>query len=220
MGIKIIHVSDTHLRPFNPEPGDILVHSGDALNYGHMNDLIRFREQLILISNNYKHIIFTPGNHDWIFQDEPNLSEEFLKERIPNLTVLHNQAAEILGLKFYGTADQPEFCNWAFNRPSEDLNKSYNNIPKYVEILITHCPAKGMRDVVLGESVGSLELAEVMPTLTNLKAHLFGHIHFSRGLDYINDIYYSNGAVTDERYMGGYKESIIELKDKDVLSET
>lgn len=212
----LVHVSDTHLRPFNPEPGDILVHSGDALNYGHMADLIRFREQLVPLVNNYKHIVFVPGNHDWIFQNDPNLAVDFLKESIPNLTVLHNQSAEILGLKFYGTADQPEFCNWAFNRNSYDLLESYGRIPDDVEILITHCPAKGMRDVVFGESVGSQELQINMPRLKKLKAHLFGHIHFSRGMDYINDIYYSNGAMVDERYMGGYKENVIELKDKDV----
>lgn len=216
--IKICHVSDTHLRAFNPEPADILIHSGDALNYGNLNELIKFRDQLQPIHQNYKHIIFVPGNHDWPFEEDYSLASGILKEFIPNLHVLHNEIVELEGLKFYGTADQPEFCNWAFNRPPHELVESYAKIPDDIDVLITHCPPKGILDYVINKwnpvskNVGSQELAYNLPRLKKLKAHCFGHIHFSRGLDKINDIWYSNGAMVDEQYLPGYKENIIELE--------
>jgi Icc-related predicted phosphoesterase len=214
--LKLVHISDTHLREFNIEPGDILVHSGDALNYGDMQDLIQFRIQLEKIEENYNLIIFVPGNHDRIFENNFDLAVNFLKETIPNIEVLHNRALEYKGLKFYGTADQPKFCDWAFNKSSKDLDISYAKIPDDVEVLITHCPAKGIRDMVYGKSVGSFELATCLPNLKKLQAHLFGHIHYSAGLDKVNDIWYSNGSMVDERYVLVNKENIIELEVKDV----
>ena len=207
--VKIVHISDTHLKEFNPEPGDILIHSGDALNYG--NELVAFREQLIPIHQNYKHIIFVPGNHDRLFESDFLYCRGFLKELIPNIHILHNEGIELEGFKIYGTADQPQFYNWAFNRDPHELYTSYANIPDDTEILITHCPAKGMRDMVYGKSVGSPELAYNIPRFKNLKLHAFGHIHSSQGLTNIDGICYSNGSMVDERYQPGYKENIVEL---------
>lgn len=210
--VKIVHLSDTHLRPFNPEPGDILVHSGDALNYGNLEELTKFRSQLEAVHKNYKHILFIAGNHDRIFEEAPSLAEEFLLEKIPNLHILNNKSIELEGLKFYGESSQPFFCNWAFN--VEDTHKLYDiyaQIPDDVNVLITHCPPKGILDSVYGESVGSIELKAHLPRLKQLKAHLWGHIHYSYGLEQVNGIYYSNAAACNEEYIAVNKENVIEL---------
>jgi len=214
--MKIIHLSDTHLKGFDPEPGDILIHSGDALNAGSFMELVSFRQELEKVKNRYKHIIYVPGNHDFIFEDDPKLAIGFIKETIPNLHVLINEELVIDGIKFYGTPDQPVFFHWAFNKEPEDLIKSYNNIPKDVNVLITHCPPHGILDYVVnryhpgGVNVGSTELLNALPELKALKLCCFGHIHYSYGTKLIDGIMYSNGALVDERYIRVNKEIVLE----------
>jgi len=212
MSIKICHISDTHLRDFNPESADILCHSGDALNYGNFEELTKFRKQLADIHKNYTYIVYVPGNHDRWLESSMDYSVDFLREEVPNIHVLHNSSIELNGLKFYGTADNPVFCNWAFNKYPEELMQSYANIPDDVEVLITHCPPKGILDSVYGKSVGSPELAYQYPRLKNLKAHLWGHIHYSYGKEMINGIQYSNAAICNESYLAVNEANIIEVE--------
>lgn len=205
--IKFVHVSDTHLREFKAPPGDILVHSGDALNSGQEFELEAFIRQLEPIKDNYKHIVFVPGNHDRIFEKDWDYACYLLKDKIPNIHILHNNELELMGVKIYGTADQPLFGNWAFNRTPHELLHSYSNIPDDIDVLITHCPPKNIRDFVInnyhynGICVGSEELTFHLPRFKKLKAHMFGHIHYSHGISLIDGVLYSNGAVVDERYI-------------------
>jgi Icc-related predicted phosphoesterase len=213
--ITLEHISDTHLQPFPELKGaDILVHSGDALNYGSIDELAKFRKQLEPIHHKYQHILYVPGNHDWAFEHNYNIAQEFLYETIPNILVLHNQEWKhpTLPYKFYGTSDQPEFCNWAFNRNPEELTNSYSKIPDDTDILITHCPPHGILDYTMrGEHVGSKELQFELFRLKNLKAHLFGHIHYSYGQIELNGVKYSNGATCGENYRPINEPRIIEL---------
>ncbi len=215
MTLKLLHLSDTHLQTFPELPeADILAHSGDALNYGGMDDLIEFRKQLEPIHTRFQHILFTPGNHDWIFEKNYKFAEEFLYEKIPNILVLHNQEWKhpAIPYKFYATSDQPAFCNWAFNRSPQALIKSYENIPRDTQILITHAPAHGILDKTMyGEEVGSKELKEELPKLKDLKLHMFGHIHHSYGQTKQNGVIYSNGAICNEDYKPTQAPRIIEL---------
>lgn len=211
--MKLVHISDTHLQllPELPE-GDILIHSGDALNYGNIKELFEFEKQLKEIHSKFKHIIFVPGNHDRIFEAQFENAENILKS-IPNLIILHNKAIELEGIKFYGTADQPAFCNWAFNvRDNLELYERYLKIPEDTNVLITHCPPEGILDrTMCGEKVGSRALKLALSRLTKLKAHLFGHIHYSNGLDYINEVWYSNSAICGENYQPVNTPRVIEI---------
>lgn len=213
--LTICHISDTHLRPFPELPeADILIHSGDALNGGSISELDKFRKQIEAIQSKYKHILFTPGNHDRIFEQNYKVAEEFLYETIPNILILHNQEWKhpALPYKFYGTADQPEFCNWAFNKDPEELINSYSKIPDDTDILITHCPPHGTLDYTMrGEHVGSKELQFELLRLKNLKLHMFGHIHYSYGQIQLNGVKYSNGAICGENYQPINEPRILEL---------
>lgn len=214
--IKLVHVSDTHLKDFNPEPGDILIHSGDALNSGRFSELSKFRTQLKLIKDNYKHIVYVAGNHDIVFEDDYGVADLFLKEEINNLIILHNQSIELEGIKFYGTSDQPE-CGWAFGKLPDELEQSYNNIPDDTEVLITHCPPRGIQDLAVnsnypnGKRFGSIELLAALNRLPKLKAHLYGHIHYSHGILHHNNIIYSNAAICNEYYFPEFKENVIDI---------
>lgn len=202
MSLNVLHISDTHLKPFKELPSaDLLIHSGDALNYGTMEDLIRFRTQLEAIKHNYELIVFVPGNHDRIFEDSYFIAEQFLKETIPNLQVLDNRPYMFKGYKLYGSPDQPYFCNWAFNvKNPHGLYDIYSMIPDDTDILITHCPPKGILDEVYKESVGSIELKAHLHRLKQLKLHCFGHIHYSTGMKGLDKVIFSNGAVCNEDY--------------------
>ena len=89
--------------------------------------------------------------------------------------------------------------------------QSYANIPDDVEVLITHCPPKGILDKLRTKELGSPELAYQYPRLTKLKAHLWGHIHYSYGLLNKDGVYYSNAAICNEAYEAVNKENVIEL---------
>lgn len=218
MTLKICHISDTHLRPFTVEPADILVHSGDALNYGTLEELAKFRLQLEEVKQDFKHIVLTPGNHDWYFQNNPESSISFLKETIPNIQVLIHNEATIEGLKFFGCSYQPFFCNWAFNIENpDDLLHKYSQIPDDTNILITHCPPSSKLDYCInrwnptGQNLGSAELAYHLPRLKHLKVHMFGHIHYAYGIKHENGVQYSNAALCNENYDSVNKANIIEL---------
>jgi Icc-related predicted phosphoesterase len=218
MSLKIVHISDTHLRDFpEMEPADLLVHSGDGLNYGSFEELPKFVNQFKSIHQNYKKIILVPGNHDWVFQHNPVLAIQTLKEKIPNIEILIHDVFVFEGVKIFGTSWQPNFFNWAFNLSPHELVEKYKQIPDDTEILITHVPPKGILDFVIndwnpnGKNVGSPELQDEIPRLTKLRAHMFGHIHSARGTKQVGNIWYSNASICDERYKPNNKENVVEL---------
>jgi hypothetical protein len=198
MSIKITHLSDTHNlhHSLKIEMSGIIIHSGDATNLGTIPEVSNFLSWFGKLPHSYK--IFCAGNHDWLFETNTRLAKELCKEH--GVIWLQNETIELEGLKLYGTADQPEFCNWAFNKPPHELLQSYSNIPDDIDVLVTHAPACGMRDMINSRSVGSPELSYHLNRLKNLKLHAFGHIHASSGLTVINNIYYSNGAICNEAY--------------------
>lgn len=214
--MKLDIISDTHLlTTLSDLPGgDILIHAGDALNSGILMDLIDFKSHLMGIADRYKHILFTPGNHDCVFEEDPSLAKQCIEE-VPGLILLHERSVEIDGIKFYGTAFQPFFFDWAFNvgkkmgvlnwTDIEKLTEHYSRIPDDTEVLITHCPPYGIRDSIgdpekSGRRTGSPELLDRIANLKKLKLHAFGHIHWSHGMEERNGIKFVNAAMCDEDY--------------------
>lgn len=216
MGLKIIHISDTHNKHnqlLHLESGDVIVHSGDATGTGYLYEVSDFLKWFG--SLNYKYKIFVAGNHDFLFEEDPILAKQLCDDN--GVIWLQDEAIVIDGYKFYGTADQPEFFNWAFNKNHDQLVRSYSVIPEDTQVLITHCPPKNILDYTIshynpnGVNVGCQELAFELYKLKNLKAHLFGHIHYSNGQKLLDGVVYSNAAICDERYSPSQKENIIEL---------
>ena len=184
---------------------DVLAFAGDILgNYSwdkradaklQLHELVKFNERMgeLKRAGIYQEIVVVGGNHDKCFDQVLPECMDILK----NARYLQDEAAEILGRKFYGSPWQPWFGGhvWSFNFPPHKYEDGGNpaqaraharrcwaRIPDDTEVLITHSPPHGTRDMVdRGEMVGCPELAAKVQTLPNLKLHVFGHIHHGRG---------------------------------------
>lgn len=69
--MRIVCISDTHSmhRQIQVPDGDLLIHAGDCLGVGtldELEDLDRWFSELP-----HRNKILIAGNHDWCFQDEP-----------------------------------------------------------------------------------------------------------------------------------------------------
>ena len=196
----LLFTSDTHNehRSVQSPECDIIVHSGDVSLRGSELELHSF----LYWYKDYpaKHKILIPGNHDFLFEElyKAGKLEEFCEPF--GIHVLHNRTLTLEGISFYGTADQPWFRNWAFNRTSEQLKKSYSEIPK-VDILVTHTPPYGIMDRAYRyqgyDRVGSKELLECVSKLKPA-IHSFGHIHEDAGFYSDSDTLFINASYKDK----------------------
>ena len=209
--VKITLLSDTHSKHKHIPMdhfigGDILIHSGDISSMGYEHEVLQFLKWFESIQN-YTHKVFIAGNHDWMFQQDPNQIERILKN-FPTITYLRDSQTVIEGLTIYGSPWQPEFFDWAFNLPrkGDELEYVWNKISDNTDILITHGPAYGYVDRVVGgyEHLGCELLIErineVKPIL-----HVCGHIHSGNGVMDNGVTTFINASVLDERYDYTYK---------------
>lgn len=96
---------------------------------------------------------------------------------------LQDSGIEFEGAKIWGTPWTPKFFDWAFQKAEEDLVLPYAQIPLDTQILVSHGPPWGIKDTTHGgKHVGSMELLRRVFLLSELRLHVFGHIHESRGL--------------------------------------
>lgn len=157
---KIFAFSDTHgmnNRLEIPEDVDILICCGDCTR-DDMSDeeIIDFLKWYTQLPGRYK--IFVPGNHDMLFETEP----ERAKLHFPtSVTLLEDCGVIIDDIYFFGVTCRP----WRFENSEYDL-------PKEVDFLITHAPAKGHLDNNTGCEILKQMIDEGKP-----KYHIFGHIH-------------------------------------------
>jgi Icc-related predicted phosphoesterase len=212
---KITFISDTHNKHKHLTSkgmgnilgsGDILVHAGDSTSMGQKHEIEQF---LKWFSNtDFEHKIFIAGNHDFGFEKETDIDQQF---KDLGVTYLFDNDITIDGIKFYGSPWQPEFYNWAFNLPrGEELAAKWEKIPDDVDILITHGPAYGILDYApIGGHVGCEELyrkiVEVKP-----KIHVCGHIHDSYGQKTMGGIEFLNASTLNDRYEYAHKPIVVE----------
>ena len=169
--------------------GDLLICAGDVTNKGELGILQDFNKWLGTLDFKYK--VMIAGNHDFCFE---GVGRNIAESLLTNVTYLFDSEVEIEGLKIYGSPWTPYFHNWAFNlRRGPAIEKFWNKIPKTTDILITHGPPFGILDWVDRPSeeedpipgvskVGCQDLTKALKRLTNLKLHVFGHIHEAGGM--------------------------------------
>jgi Icc-related predicted phosphoesterase len=219
-GIKIHAISDTHNRhnKFTMPGGDILIHAGDATLGGKVSEVMNFLDWYA--KQNYKHKIFVPGNHDWLFEENPSLCADECKNR--GIILLNDSGIEIEGIKIWGSPVQPEFCSWAFNRNQIEIQPHWDMIPEDTEILITHGPAWDRLDFIpqQNKNVGCPALYKRIME-TNVKLHIFGHIHESRGYTYKDGKVWVNASVLDGQYLPteGNPKKIVKSEDGEYYVE-
>ena len=203
--INVTLLSDTHTKERNVlvNGGDLILHSGDVMNSGYdWEDLYDFLTWFSELP--YKMKVFTPGNHDRFIEDNPVDAWKMINEfHEKGVRCLIDDFVEFEGLKIYGSPWQPEFYNWAFNLPRDgwELEQKWSDIPTDTDILITHGPAFGYVDKVIGtpDNLGCELLSKRIKTIKP-KIHVCGHIHSGRGIVLNDGTLYINASVLDERY--------------------
>lgn len=213
--MKIAAISDLHGQlPIVPEC-DLLLIAGDVCPV--WNHTLFYQQQWL--DTNFRtwlgnikadKIVGIAGNHDWIFQKDP--------DRVPELpwTYLRDEAYVHQGFKIYGTPWQPTFLNWAFNLDEHELVEKWAMIPDDTDILVVHGPPKNFGDDVFNrgfpENVGSPSLAERIFQIKP-KIVVFGHVHGGYGQWEEEGIQLANVSLLDESYNMTNQPVVFELKD-------
>lgn len=211
--MRIFAISDTHTqhRKVNIPDCDIFIFAGDG-EFRNRIDIIDFNNWLKDINAKYKIVI--SGNHDFLPE---RLNKEETKKLFTNAIYLEHEYLELEGLKIFGSPYSPQFGNWAFmySRFSLDAKKLWNQIPKNLDLLITHCPPYRILDLNRkGEHCGC-EVLQREIFKKKPKYHIFGHIHRPnhQTLKYckIDRVNFYNIGLLDEGYELRYKPTIIEI---------
>ncbi|WP_152206458.1 metallophosphatase domain-containing protein [Marinobacter changyiensis] len=180
--MRLVCISDTHSMHLRIPPlpdGDVLIHAGDCLGAGTLDNVEDLNDWLGTLPHRHKIVI--AGNHDWVFQEAP----ERARAALTNAIYLEDSRAEIEGVKFWGSPWTPTFMDWAFMlERGQPLQERWAEIPEDTDVLITHGPPHGVGDEVPMESwcenVGCMDLLHRISQLS-LRAHIFGHIHEGYG---------------------------------------
>ena len=205
---NLILISDTHtqhekiqkdlLDLYELYPDSILIHSGDISYRGRLGEIKPFL--IWFASLPFPHKILIAGNHDFLFEDNPTLAKQIIRDEFPEISYLENDGIEIDEIKFWGSPVTPRFCDWAFNK-DEDIDEYWGLIPDDVNVLITHGPPYKILDrTERGLNVGCKFLAERIPKLHNLKVHVFGHIHEASGMCEKDGVIFVNASILDQDY--------------------
>jgi len=207
--LKIVAISDVHCK-WNklviPEC-DILISCGDYSFRGEKHVVKNFHTWLN--KQDARYVISVQGNHElWV---EKNFLEakQVAEEACPGVYFIDEGLVEIEGIKIYGSAITPFFCDWAWNRYPEGLIKAWNKIPDDTNILISHGPPYDILDKTTyangdprPEPLGCSFLMHRIKQLKELSLHFFGHIHWQGGQTVNKDgVSYFNTAVCDEMYL-------------------
>lgn len=169
-------------------------------------------------------VIGVAGNHDFIFQEQPDMVPAMDWE------YLEDSGTEWNGLKIWGSPWQPRFFDWAFNADEPDLKERWALVPEGTDILLLHGPPRGYGDKVPRrpaprmcgtfdddkqwpghEHTGSPSLLarilEVKPKLV-----VAGHIHSGYGVYKIGDhTTFVSAALVNEQYQPAHEPIVWEL---------
>lgn len=208
----IVAISDTHGMHDQVQvpDGDILIHAGDATKGGTYWECKDFLKWLSAQPHPIK--IFVPGNHDFLFEKQPEAWTQIVPFDVFLLNHRPLWIHSMDGLKIFGSPYQPTFNNWAFNVDrGPDIARLWGEIPNDLDILITHGPAYTKLDANLNdERVGCEDLLRAIE-LKKPKLHICGHIHESYGITYNNDTVFINASTCDRSYRPVNKPIVYEL---------
>jgi Icc-related predicted phosphoesterase len=205
----LVFISDTHTKHYEIDgqlreihdnhPDAILIHAGDISYRGRVHEVEDFIEWYSSLP--FKHKIMIAGNHDFLFETEPDKCKEIIDRLGPDITYLEDSGIELEGLKFWGSPITPWFHNWAFNRVADKINEHWDLIPTDINVLITHGPPYlTLDDTRSGLRVGCTGLSEKIKNLSELKVHVFGHIHEAQGIVEKDGVTYVNASILDLYY--------------------
>ena len=199
--MRLVCISDTHSlhrRIPNVPDGDVLIHAGDCLGAGTLDNVEDLNDWLGTLPHRHKIVI--AGNHDWVFQEAP----EFARGALTNAIYLEDNGVEIEGIRFWGSPWTPTFMDWAFMLDrGQAIRNRWKQIPDNTDVLVTHGPPKNIGDEAsMGfkcQNVGCVDLLHRIEQL-RLKAHIFGHIHEGYGEYILGGTRLVNASTCTVRY--------------------
>ena len=184
--VRIAVTADLH-GYLPPVPAcDVLVLAGDltpATNH-EVGFQARWLDETLrpwLESTPAGHVAAIAGNHDFIFEREP----EAVPGDLP-WTYLQDSGATIDGVRFWGSPWTPWFHDWAFNAPKGDaaedfLEAKLASAPDDTDVLLIHGPPAGFGDrTSTGHLAGSTAFLRLIDRVEPALA-VYGHIHEGRG---------------------------------------
>ena len=215
--MRITLISDTHSKHKRIDQdlpgGDLIIHAGDVMNSGYVpSELVDFCGWYDSLSQ-YNAQVFIAGNHDRMFENLPEAAMQIVNSHkwityLQDSSMIYTTEDLKQSCKIYGSPWQPEFRNWAFNLPRDGakLELKWAIIPPDTDILVTHGPAWGTGDMVMGEHdhLGCRLLAERIHQIKP-KIHVCGHIHSGRGYYFDGDTHHFNASILGERYTYDYE---------------
>lgn len=213
MTLRISAISDTHgslpVMDMIP-PCDVLLLAGDIcpcrgkspatipIQADWLNG--RFRNWLNQLKQRNIRVLATPGNHDFIFQQYPEMVSKEVKD-----VFYIDRGAEIQGMKFWLSPWQVTFGNWAYNLDEQSLAMRWALIPDDTNVLVVHGPPRGYldnTDIEPKGHFGSYTLTNRMHQLKHLQLMVFGHLHNSGGQELeTNNLILANVSYLDDEYM-------------------
>lgn len=162
-------------------------------------------------------VIMVAGNHDLWFERKP---KEYIDEvfRGTNVIYLENSGIIWNDISIFGTPWCHQFGNWSFMGSEDLLETKYSEIPKGLDILISHDSPSllGLGIIHSGWSVGRDAGNEVLTRAITLKKPRFffsGHIHSGNHefQETEDGIKVANVSLVDENYTEYYKPLIFEI---------
>lgn len=196
--MRLICLSDTHgkHRQLSVPDGDILIHAGDFTVSGQAEQIQDFNAWLGELPHRHKVVI--AGNHDFLFEREPELARQLLSQA----HYLQDSGLTVDGVRFWGSPVSPRFFDWAFNRQrGAEIAQHWQQIPVDTQILIVHTPAYGILDQIgSGQSVGCEDLRLALEQHVQPDLFICGHIHESRGIRRLAKTVCLNAAVLNRYY--------------------
>ena len=80
-------------------------------------------------------------------------------------------------------------------------NQTKKLLPEDTDVLITHGPPMGIMDFTIygDKDCGCADLRDRISEL-DIKAHIFGHLHYGYGHELINGVHYVNASICTEQY--------------------
>ena len=187
--MKLVIISDTHghHEKLAPLPaGDVLIHAGDFTYFGyHPRQFESFAFWFLAQPHKYK--VFIAGNHEVLFDtDREQALGQFMKLHnwSDNVYYLQNSGVYINDFYFYGLPHTPTYRGLGFNVDKQkDREDIFKTIPNQTNVLITHGPRYGVADLNYRNiHSGCQALRNKVDQLSNLKVHIFGHIHEGYGV--------------------------------------
>ena len=193
----ILAISDTHSNSFATDlmlklygtgfMPDLLIHAGDATNFGTEGEMERFGAELVKFREAFPGVpmLYVPGNHDLCFQRNPGLGEAILHDHIPDLKIVAKlQLIDFGDMKILCSPYCPPVGNWAFCMREVDFAQELRNafhvtLGARADICVSHAPPFGVLDTVFGGNTERIHCGyrPLKDKLAAINTVVCGHIH-------------------------------------------